>query len=164
MDEHKLKRAKKILEVMKKSERVKIKKDNEEIYVDKVRTGLKVSVFLFDIQQQTKKLHEPAFILILRSLNPDEKLVMNKYAKVAVQSMNTEQVQHKQKSRGFTKSPSLSTALFSPKKPSSTSSSSKSSKRRKIKRTVVDSERERAAQKNETRRRSSRSRRLRIIF
>ena len=45
MDEHKLKRAKKVLEVIKKSERVKINKDNEEIYVGKVLTGLKASVF-----------------------------------------------------------------------------------------------------------------------
>ena len=45
MDEHKFKRAKKVLEIIKKSERVKINKDNEEIYVDKVPTGLKASVF-----------------------------------------------------------------------------------------------------------------------
>ena len=61
MDEHKLKRAKKVLEVIKKSERVKINKDNEENYVDKVPTGLKASIFLYDIQQQTKKLYNPAF-------------------------------------------------------------------------------------------------------
>ena len=125
MDEHKFKRAKKVLEVIKKSERVKINKDNEEIYVDKVPTGLKASVFLYDIQQQTKKLHNPAFILILRSLKLDERLVMNKYAKVAVQSTNTEQAQQKQRSRRSTNSPSKSTALLllSPeKKPSSSSS------------------------------------------
>ena len=140
MDEHKFKRAKKVLEVIKKSERVKINKDNEEIYVDKVPTGLKASVFLYDIQQQTKKLYNPAFILILRSLKLDERLVMNKYAKVAVQSTNTEQAQQKQRSRRSTNSPSKSTALLllSPeKKPSSSSSTtsrsatSKSSKRRK---------------------------------
>ncbi|XP_063713691.1 protein DEK-like [Symsagittifera roscoffensis] len=156
MDEHKFKRAKKVLEVIKKSERVKINKDNEEIYVDKVPTGLKASVFLYDIQQQTKKLYNPAFILILRSLKLDERLVMNKYAKVAVQSTNTEQAQQKQRSRRSTNSPSKSTALLllSPeKKPSSSSSTtsrrdtSKSSKRRKTRKTVADSERERSPQK-----------------
>ena len=156
MDEHKFKRAKKVLEIIKKSERVKINKDNEEIYVDKVPTGLKASVFLYDIQQQTKKLYNPAFILILRSLKLDERLVMNKYAKVAVQSTNTEQAQQKQRSRRSTNSPSKSTALLllSPeKKPSSSSSTtsrsatSKSSKRRKTRKTVADSERERSPQK-----------------
>ena len=156
MDEHKFKRAKKVLEVIKKSERVKINKDNEEIYVDKVPTGLKASVFLYDIQQQTKKLYNPAFILILRSLKLDERLVMNKYAKVAVQSTNTEQAQQKQRSRRSTNSPSKSTALLllSPeKKPSSSSSTtsrsatSKSGKRRKTRKTVADSERERSPQK-----------------
>ena len=155
MDENKLKRAKKVLEVIKKSERVKINKDIEEIYVDKVPTGLKASVFLYDIQQQTIKLYNPAFILILRSLKLDERLVMNKYAKVAVQSTNTEQAQQKQRSRGSTNSPSKSTALLllSPeKKPSSSSTTSrsvtsKSSKRRKTRKTVADSERKRSPQK-----------------
>ena len=156
MDEHKFKRAKKVLEVIKKSERVKINKYNEKIYVDKVPTGLKASVFLYDIQQQTKKPYNPAFILILRSLKLDERLVMNKYAKVAVQSTNTEQAQQKQRSRRSTNSPSKSTALLllSPeKKPSSSSSTtsrsatSKSSKRRKTRKTVADSERERSPQK-----------------
>ena len=147
LDEHKLKRAKKVFEVIKKSERVKVYKDNEEIYIDKVPTGLKASVFLYDIQQQARKLYNPAFILILRSLKLDKQLVMNKYAKVAVHSTNTEQAQQKQRSRGSTNAPLISTALFSPRTPSSTSSSSKSSKRRKIRRTVTDSERERTAQK-----------------
>ena len=64
-------------------------KKNEKLYVDQVPTGLKVSVFLYDLQQQTKKLYNPAFILILRSLKLDEQLVMKKYAKFAVQSMTT---------------------------------------------------------------------------
>ena len=55
MDENKIKRPKIVLEVIKKSERVKINKDKEKIYVDKVPTRLKTSVFLYDIQQQTKK-------------------------------------------------------------------------------------------------------------
>ena len=114
-------------------------------------TGLKASVVLYVIQQQTKTFYNPAFILILRSIKFDERLVMNKYAKVAVQSTNTEQAQQKQRSRGSTNSPSKSTALllFSPEKPSSssTSSTAKSSKRRKTRKTVADSERKRAAQK-----------------
>ena len=47
---------KNFLEVSEKSERVTINKENEELYVDKVPTGLNASVSLYDIQQQTKKL------------------------------------------------------------------------------------------------------------
>ena len=46
--------AKTILEIIKKSERVNINHDNEVIYVDKVPTGLKAAIFLYDIQQPTK--------------------------------------------------------------------------------------------------------------
>ena len=97
IDENKLKRAKKFLQVFKKSERVTINKENEEFYVDNVPTGLKASVFLYDIQQQTKKLYNPAFILILRSLKLDEQLGKKKYAKVAVQSTKFTKLFTKQK-------------------------------------------------------------------
>ena len=60
--------------------------------------------------------------------------------------MDTEQAQQKQRSRDSTNSPSTSTALLCPMKPS-TSPSSKSIKRRRIGRTVADSERERTVQK-----------------
>ena len=56
------------------------------IYVDKVPTGLKAAVLLCDIQQPTKKLHNPAFINILTALNLNENLVINRNAKHAVQS------------------------------------------------------------------------------
>ena len=45
---------KKVLEIIKKSERVTINKEYEEFYVDKVSTGLKALGFLYDIQKQTK--------------------------------------------------------------------------------------------------------------
>ena len=75
MDENKLNRAKKVLEIIKMSERVIINKENEELYFDKVLTDLKASVLLYDIQQQIKKLYNPAFILILRLLKLDEHLL-----------------------------------------------------------------------------------------
>ena len=56
------------------------------IYKDKVPTGLKAAVFLYDIQQPTKKLHNPGLIIILTALNLNEKLVINRNAKHAVQS------------------------------------------------------------------------------
>ena len=49
------------MEIIKKSERVVINKENEEFYVDKVPTGLKASFFLYDIQQQTKKTLQTCF-------------------------------------------------------------------------------------------------------
>ena len=82
----------------------------------------------------------------MRYLKLDEKLVMNNYAKVAVQTMTKEQVQQRQKVRIPTKSPSTARANHSTKKPS-TSSGSKSIKRRKTRRTVADVEREQSAQK-----------------
>ena len=56
------------------------------IYVDKVPTGLKAAIILYDIQQSTKKLHNPAFINILTALNLNENLVTNRNAKHAVHS------------------------------------------------------------------------------
>ena len=56
------------------------------IYVDKIPTGVKAVIFLYDIQQPTKKLHNPAFINILTALNLNENLVINRNAKHAVQS------------------------------------------------------------------------------
>ena len=97
---------KKILETFEKPERVTVNKENEELYVDNVPTGLKASVSLYHIQQQTKKLYNPAFILIFRSLKLDEHLVMNKYTKVAVQSTTAEQAQQQQRIRCPTKSTS----------------------------------------------------------
>ena len=41
---------------------------------------------LYDILQNTKKLHNPAFIIILTALNLNEKLVINRNAKRVVQS------------------------------------------------------------------------------
>ena len=64
MDKNILKRAKKLLEIIKKSERVTMNKKTEELYVDNVPIGLNASIFLHDIQQQTKKLYNPAFILV----------------------------------------------------------------------------------------------------
>ena len=79
-------RAKTILEIIKKSEKVTKNSDNEVIYVDKVPTGLKAAVFLYDIQQPTTKLNNPAVIIILTALKFNEKLVINRNAKHAVQS------------------------------------------------------------------------------
>ena len=61
MDVKKLTRAKNVLEIIKSSTWVQINKNDEMIYLDKVLTGIKASVFLYDIQQQNKKLKNPSF-------------------------------------------------------------------------------------------------------
>ena len=85
--------------------------------------------------------------MILLSLKLDEQLLMNKYAKVAVQSTTTEQAQQQQRIRGPTISPLTARANLSLNKPS-TILGSKSIKRRKTRRTVAVSERDRLAQKS----------------
>ena len=47
-------RAKTILEIIEVSKRVTINRDNEVIYVDKVPTGLKTALFLYEYNNQQK--------------------------------------------------------------------------------------------------------------
>ena len=93
MEDKKFSRAKNILEVIKSSTRVSINAMDETIYVDNVPTGIKAASFLYDIQQQTKILHNPAYIMILSALELTEESGINKYAKHAVQSKIKEQAQ-----------------------------------------------------------------------
>ena len=74
MEDKKFTRAKNILEVIKRSTRVSIHAMDETIYVDNVPTGLKSASFLYDIQQ-TKILHNPAYIMILSALELTEESV-----------------------------------------------------------------------------------------
>ena len=131
MEDKKFTRAKNILEVIKSSTRVSINAMDETIYVDNVPTGLKAASFLYDIQQQTKILHNPAYIMILSALELTEESVINKYAKHAVQSKIKEQAQRRTKSP--TKSPSTSgkTKTLDSSKPSSSSKQTKRLKTRK---------------------------------
>ena len=54
MDVKKLTRAKNVLKIMKSSTRVKINKNDEMIYLDKVPTGIKASVFCMICNNRTK--------------------------------------------------------------------------------------------------------------
>ena len=98
MEDKEFTRAKKIPEVIKTSTRVSINAMDETIFVDNVPTSLKAASFLYDIQQQTKILHNPAYIMILSALELVEETVINKYAKYAVQSKIKEQAQRRTKS------------------------------------------------------------------
>ena len=77
------------------------------IYVDKVPRGLKAAIFLYDIQQSTKKLHNPSFIIYLTDLNLTENLIINRNNKHAVQSasINDQEKQEPGPSRARSTSP-----------------------------------------------------------
>ena len=87
VDVKELTQAKNDLEIIKSSTRVEIYKNDKMIYLDKVPSGIKASVFLYDIQQQNKKLQNPAFIMILSALNLNDQSVMNTYAKHATSQL-----------------------------------------------------------------------------
>ena len=118
---------------------------DETIFVDNVPTGLKAASFLYVIQQQTKILHNPAYIMILSALELIEETVINKYAKHAVQSKIKDQAQRRTKSP--TKSPSTSGETKTPDS-SKPSSSSKQTKRLKT-RTKATTERVKEREKDE---------------
>ena len=130
MEDKKFTRAKNIPN-FKSSTRVSKNSMDETIYVDNVPTGLKAASFLYDIQQQTKILHIPGYIMILSALELTEESVINKYAKHAVQSKIEEQAQRRTKSPN--KSPSTSGKTKTPdsSKPSSSSKQTKLLKTRK---------------------------------
>ena len=86
LEDKKIVRARTVLEIIENSERVTISRDNEVMYVYKVPIGLKAAILLYDIQQPTKKLHNPSFINFLTALNLNENLVINRNAKHAIQS------------------------------------------------------------------------------
>ena len=142
MEDKKFTRAKNILEVIKSSTRVSINAMDETIYVDNVPTGLKAASFLYDIQQQTKILHNPAYIMILSALELTEESVINKYAKHAVQSKIKEQAQRRTKSPTISPSTSGKTKTLDRSKPSSSSKQERkppqkeSKKKRKTKTTL----------------------------
>ena len=131
MENKKFTRAKNILEVIKSSTRVSINAMDKKYYVDNEPTGLKPASFLYYIQQQTKVLHNPAYLMILSALELTEESVINKYAKHAVQSKIKEQAQRRTKSP--TKFPSTSGKTKTPEssKPSSSSKQTKRLKTRK---------------------------------
>ena len=47
-------------------------------------TGLNIPIFLYDLQQPTKKLTNPDYFKILEALNIKEDLVINSNAKIAI--------------------------------------------------------------------------------
>ena len=65
-------RTKKIVNIIKESKKVVID-ENENFIVDGTATGINVPIFLYDLQQPTKKTNNPDFFMILELPNKKEK-------------------------------------------------------------------------------------------
>ena len=73
----------KIVSLIKESKRVVIN-ENENFIVNGTATGINVPIFLYDLQQPTKKLSNPDYFKILENLSIKEDLVINRNAKIAI--------------------------------------------------------------------------------
>ena len=72
-------RTEKIVSLIKESKKVVID-ENENFIVDGTATGINVPIFLYDLQQPTKKLSNPDYFKILEVLIIKEDLVINRNA------------------------------------------------------------------------------------
>ena len=76
-------RTEKIVNLIKESKNVVID-EKENFIVDGTATGINVPIFLYDLQQPTKKINNPDYFKILEALNIKEDLVINNNAKIAI--------------------------------------------------------------------------------
>ena len=75
--------------------------ENENFIVDGTATGINVRIFLYDLQQPTKKIHNPDFFKILEALNIKEVLVINSNAKIAIRKRIHRVTKQKKKKKSF---------------------------------------------------------------
>ena len=80
LDPNKFKRANGLLTPIEKSDRIKIT-ENDFIQIDDNTTNVKVSEFLFNLQQPTKKINTGIYGPILKAINATEDLVINSQGK-----------------------------------------------------------------------------------
>ena len=78
----KITRTEKIVNVIKESKNIVID-ENENFIVYGTATGINVPIFLYDLQQPTKKTNNPDYFKVSESLNIKEDLVINSNAKIA---------------------------------------------------------------------------------
>ena len=90
-EDHKIKRAEKVLDFILQSNQITIGEESQLIYIDNKPTDVNVSSFLYNLQQPTKNIDHEAYsrILLLLRLEPD--LVSNTYAKQILESYESEQ-------------------------------------------------------------------------
>ena len=90
-------RTEKIVNLFKVSKKIVIDK-NENFIVDGTATGRIVPIFLYDLQQPTKKLNNADYFKILEPLNIKEDLVINSNDKIAIQK-RTQRVTKQKKTK-----------------------------------------------------------------
>ena len=93
-------RTEKIVSLIKESKKV-VLDENENFIVDGTATGINVPIFLYDLQQTTKKLSNPDYFKILEVLNIKEDLVINRSAKIAIRKRTQRTAKPKKKRKTF---------------------------------------------------------------
>ena len=93
-------RTEKIVNLIKESKKVVID-ENENFIVDGAETGINVPIFLYDLQQPTKKINNPDYFKILEALNIKEDLVINSNAKIAIRKRTHRVTKQKEKKKTF---------------------------------------------------------------
>ena len=93
-------RTEKIVSLIKESKKVVID-ENENFIVDGTATGINVPIFLYDLQQPTKKLSNPNYFKILEVLNIKEDLVINRNAKFAIRKRTQRTAKQKKKRKSI---------------------------------------------------------------
>ena len=91
-------RTEKIVSLIKESKKVVIDK-NENFIVDGTATGINVPIFLYDLQQPTKKLSNADYFKILEVLDIKDALVINRNAKLAIRKRTQKTVKPKKKKK-----------------------------------------------------------------
>ena len=89
-------RTEKIVNLIKESKKVVID-ENENFIVDGTATGINVPIFLYDVQQPTKKLSNPDYFKILEVLNIKEDLVINRNDKIVIRKRTQRTAKSKKK-------------------------------------------------------------------
>ena len=86
----------KIVNLIKESKNIDIG-EKENLIVDGTATGINVPIFLYDLQQPTKKINNPDYFKILEALNLKEDLVINSNAKVSIRKRTQRVTKQKKK-------------------------------------------------------------------
>ena len=95
----KFNRTEKIVNLIKESKNVVID-EKENFIVDGTATGINVPIFLYDLQQPTKK-NNPDYFKILEALNIKEDLVINSNAKIAIRKRTQRLTKQKKQKEHF---------------------------------------------------------------
>ena len=93
-------RREKIVILIKESKKVDID-GTENFNVDGTVTGINVPIFLYDLQQPTKKINNPDYFKILEVLKTKEDLVINSNAKIAIRKRTQGVTKEKNKNKTF---------------------------------------------------------------